>query len=529
MNFTASDYPINFLSERLINIAWGKDITHLYPFTGISANIAAVENNIRNFYDNSKRKELHSILLNQNATIELTQKQRDNIELILQENTFTVTTGQQIHVGLGPMYVWNKIESVLNTVDVLKLENQACNYVPVFWMATEDHDFEEIKDVILFGEKYTWETNQKGPVGNFETAELKAVFESIKLKFANDLDALDRLQAIEVIYLKEQITLSKATRLLVQFIYGETGLLVLDPDDSQLKAMSRNLWKQDILNRSVYPAYLAQNSVLQKADYSTPAYAREVNCFYIDKVQRERIEYSNEKFTLVDSKREFTLEEMEQLIDNSPEHISPNVLLRPLYQQSILPNVVYIGGPAEFAYWMQCANSFEVCGIPAPRIQLRFSSVYLPSAILKKLHKLNLTTNDMWQSWEEIESKVIQKHEETFTLDANIEKLNESFENVRQSLYEVKSMQLKEIKKQQEEMLKGLKKISVEFKNSTENNSKLSKDLSTAKAIKNVYFDVQNAQERRLFWLELYLKGVLYNSHISKSEYISFIQFAGLN
>jgi len=355
------------------------------------------------------------------------------------------------------------------------------------------------------------------------------VFDAIKLKFTNDLVALERLQIIEDIYLKEKMTLAQATRLLVQHIYGETGLLVLDPNDAHLKAMSRNLWKQDILNRSVYPAYLDQNNHLQKAGFTTPAYARVINCFYIDEGQRERIEYSNEKFILVDSKREFTKVEMEQLIENSPEHISPNVLLRPLYQQSILPNVVYIGGPAEFAYWMQCAKAFEVCDIPAPRIQLRFSSVYLPSAILKKLHKLNLTTNDMWQSWEEIESKVIQKHEETFTLDANIEKLNESFENVRQSLYEIKSIQLKDIKKQQEEMLKGLKKISVEFKNSTENNSKLSKDLSSAKAIKNEYFDVQNAQERRLFWLELYLKGVLYNSHISKSEYISFIQFVGLN
>ncbi|NBR15851.1 MAG: bacillithiol biosynthesis BshC, partial [Crocinitomicaceae bacterium] len=134
MNFSASDYPKNFLSDRLINIAWGKEHTQLYPFTGTGSNIASVENNIRNFFDNSKRKELHSILFNQYASIELTQKQQYNIELLLQENTFTVTTGQQIHVGLGPMYVWNKIESVLNTVAVLKLENQACNYVPVFWL-----------------------------------------------------------------------------------------------------------------------------------------------------------------------------------------------------------------------------------------------------------------------------------------------------------------------------------------------------------------------------------------------------------
>jgi uncharacterized protein YllA (UPF0747 family) len=333
------------------------------------------------------------------------------------------------------------------------------------------------------------------------------------------------LKIVEDIYLKEKMTLSRAIRLLVQHIYGETGLLVLDPNDAQLKSLSKDLWKQDILNRSVYPAYLDQNNHLQKAGFKTPAYAREINCFYIDKGQRERIEYFNDKFMLVDSKREFTVQEMEQLIDNSPEHISPNVLLRPLYQQSILPNVAYIGGPAEFAYWMQCSKAFEVCDIPAPRIQLRFSSVYLSPAVFKKLDKLNLSTNDMWKSWEDIELKIIQKHDESYTLDIHIANLNDSFEKVRQSLYEIKSPQLKDIKKQQEEMLKGLNKISVEFKNSAENNSQLSKDINTAKIIKNDCFDLQNAQERKLYWLELYLNGGILNSPISKTNFISFIVF----
>ena len=133
----------------------------------------------------------------------------------------------------------------------------------------------------------------------------------------------------------------------------------------------------------------------------------------------------------------------------------------------------------------------------------------------------------MWQSWDEIESKIIQQQAEKYTLDNHIEKLNESFENVRQSLYEIKSPQLKYIKKQQDEMLKGLNKISVEFKNSAENSSQLSKDLLTAKNLKNDYFDIQNAQERRLFWLELYLNGFDYNEIISKTEIISFIQFTG--
>jgi len=94
---------------------------------------------------------------------------------------------------------------------------------------------------------------------------------------------------------------------------------------------------------------------------------------------------------------------------------------------------------------------------------------------------------------------------------------------VRQSLYEIKSPQLKDIKKQQEEMLKGLRKISVEFKNSADNNSQLSKDLVTAKNLKYEYFDVQNAQERRVFWLELFLKNGLMNLSNPPSEMIQFL------
>lgn len=523
MNFEISDYPKNYLSEKLLNIAWGKENNHLYPFVGTASNIAAVENNIRNFFDIPKRKLLYDILLRQNSDLDLSENQVRNLKLILQENTFTVTTGQQLHVGLGPMYVWNKIESVLNTVSILSNENPACNYIPIYWMASEDHDFDEIKDVQLFGESYLWETTEKGPVGLYKTQSLNTLFNTIKTKFINDEQALKRLQLVEEMYVQPNVTLAEATRNLVHFIFSETGLLILDPNDRDLKAMCISLWMKDIVQREIYPEIIAQNQVLIQNNFDTPAYAREINCFYIEPGIRERIEWKDGNYQLVDSKKQFSESEMIHIIQNNPQCISPNVLLRGLFQQSILPNAVYIGGPAEFAYWMQNTKAFEVSKIPAPRLQLRFSSVYLPSSVNKKLSKLKLNESDMWNDWVNLELKIIALQKDEFLLDKEIKTLEMNFDSVRKSLYNLKSPQLKDMKKLQEDMVKELKKISADYKTSPETAGQLAKDLQTAKQLKSEYFDVKNPQERRLFWLELYLKCGLLKSNDFSDNLICFL------
>jgi len=218
---------------------------------------------------------------------------------------------------------------------------------------------------------------------------------------------------------------------------------------------------------------------------------------------------------------------MVSLIENNPECISPNVLLRPIYQQSILPNVVYIGGPAEVKYWIQCAPMFDIHDVVMPRLQLRMSNVYVPVFIEKKIVKLGFEIADFWQSWPTLESRIIEIQEDKYHLDSEIEELSVVYEKIWQSLYSMQSKELKDLKKSHLESIKSLKRISTEYKSSPDSISKLSKDIQTARSIKEKYFDDSKPQERTLFWLEIYLNGVSLDSRISKTDYISFLEFIG--
>lgn len=536
MQINVKDYPKGFYPQSLLDLTWGEGNSTLYRSLGIHADIQSIEENIQNFFDISKRQHLCDVLTRQYLSIELTERQKVNLASLKNENAFTVTTGQQIHVGLGPMYVWNKIESILNTVDVLSAQNPQNHYVPVFWMATEDHDFEEIRDVDLFGEKYTWETNQSGPVGLFHTQELKLVFEKIQQRVINDQSAVLNLKKIEAIYLNAK-NLSEATRNLVQMIFGETGLLVLDPNDHTLKSMAQSCWKRDVLFRGKddekghvgnLETFEAQKQLMMQYGVEAQAYPREINCFYLENGVRERIESTATGYIRVNSKIEYSEAEMVSLIENNPECMSPNVLLRPIYQQSILPNVVYIGGPAEVKYWIQCAPIFDIHNVVMPRLQLRLSNVYVPVSIEKKIVKLGFKIADFWQSWPTLESRIIEIQEDKYHLDTEIEELSVVYDKIWQSLYSIQSKELKDLKKSHIESIKTLKRISTEYKSSPDSISKLSKDIQTARSIKEKYFDDSKPQERTLFWLEIYLTGVTLDSRISKTDYIQFLEFSGI-
>lgn len=532
MQINVKDYPRGFYPQSLLDLTWRDGNSELYRYLGVHANISSVEENIRIFFDISKRQKLFDVLTRQYSATALTEIQKVNLLSLNNENTFTVTSGQQIHVGLGPMYVWNKIESVLNTVDVLSSENSENHYVPIFWMATEDHDFEEIKDVVLFGEKYSWETAQTGPVGMFHTQELKQVFDKIQERFSNDASASINLKTIEELYLKSE-NLSEATRAMAQLVFGETGLLVLDPNDKEFKKMAQSCWERDILLRgenkqkgfkSNLVTFEAQKNLMHEHGVEGQAYPREINCFYIEKGVRERIESTESGYIRVNSKVVYTEDEMVSLIRETPEKISPNVLLRTVYQQSILPNVVYIGGPAEVKYWIQCAPLFEVHDVAIPRLQLRLSSLYLPESIVKKIDKLGLEIKDFWENWSELESKIVERQEDKYSLDSEIESLSEVYEKIWQSLYVIQSKELKDLKKSHIESIKILKKISTEYKSSPDSISKLSKDIQTAKTIKDKYFSESNPQERTMFWLELFLRQINLGSRISNDSYLKFLE-----
>ena len=144
MNVLTHSYPKDYISETLRKSAWSSDPLGLYPHEGIHSNWESITSSVSSQFGEEQRAELVEIILSQMGEA-VSASQRENLESLKKDNTFLAVTGQQIHLGLGPMYVIYKIASAIVLCNDLKRKFTDKNFVPLFWMATEDHDVAEIK------------------------------------------------------------------------------------------------------------------------------------------------------------------------------------------------------------------------------------------------------------------------------------------------------------------------------------------------------------------------------------------------
>ncbi len=309
-----------------------------------------------------------------------------NIERLNNKNTFTVTTGHQLNIFTGPLYFIYKIVTVINTCRKLSEAYPNYNFVPVYWMASEDHDYDEIKTFRLNGKKYTWQTDQRGAVGRFTTEGLKQVLAAIP----------GDLYPFREAYTGNQ-KLSDAVRHYVNALFGQYGLIVVDGDDAALKKVLSPVITDDLFNHTAKKTADHTTADLEQAGYGAQVYCREINFFYLDDGLRSRIEKSGDRFIVVDTPLSFSKKEIEQLISQSPEKFSPNVCLRPLYQEMILPNLAYAGGPAEIVYWLQFKSVFEHYKTPFPVLIPRNFALIVDHVQYRKFQKTTLELSDLFK------------------------------------------------------------------------------------------------------------------------------------
>ncbi len=351
------------------------------------------ENNILKTLDNlnfsnASRKILHKELQSQYENFEISSSVKENIELLLSDNTFTVTTGHQLNIFTGPMYVIYKIISTINLARHLSKKYPKFNFVPVYWMASEDHDFEEIKSFYTNGKTYTWNIKSKAAVGNLETESLKNIFD----------EKISIPEFFREAYLSGE-SLSGAVRKYMNTLFGEYGLTIIDPNSKNLKATIKDIMTDDIINNTI-----EKKEKLSEID--SDVYVRKINFFYLGSDFRERID-KNDKYNILSTKLSFTEEEIKNKINSSPESFSPNVITRCLYQQRILPNICYIGGPSEIVYWISFKKFFDHYNIPYPVLVPRDFVLLLTTKIQKLINKLNLSSSDLFLDKKSIENKVL--------------------------------------------------------------------------------------------------------------------------
>ncbi|WP_240676079.1 bacillithiol biosynthesis cysteine-adding enzyme BshC [Botryobacter ruber] len=379
-------------------------------------------------FSQEQRQTLQQVLLEQYKTVtEVNPKVQQNIELLLQPNTYTVTTGHQLNIFTGPLYFVYKIITAINTCRVLQEKYPDYNFVPVYWMATEDHDFAEINHFNLFGKRYEWQTEQAGAVGRFSTAGLEQLLDELPEKFP----------VFEEAY-RNSKTLADATRAITHALFGDYGLVSIDGDHPVLKQALTPVIEKELTENLSHKLVSETSAQLEQAGYKPQVYPREINLFYLKEGLRERIVQEGEQFNVLNTDISFTREEVLQRAKEHPEEFSPNVILRPLYEELVLPNLAYVGGGAEVLYWFQLKKLFETYEVTFPVLMLRNSALYIGRSNASRMHKLGLEPEVLFKDYVELKKHMsLVLHEEEISLEAQREQVAAAFAQVEQLAQEI--------------------------------------------------------------------------------------------
>lgn len=449
----------NYFSKLMLNyIDQDENLSELYNLFPIKENyIKQAKTKLENY---KNRAILVEQIKQQLSGLDLSKKQQKNLRKLSEKNTVTITTGHQLNLFTGPIFFFYKILQVIKACKELNQEQDEINYVPIFWMATEDHDFEEINHFKHGDRNIHWSKKHGGPVGRLSTEGLKDVFESFLLILPNGTKKTQLQELIDQSYLSHD-NLTDATRKLVHLLFKDYGLLFVDGDDKELKKSMISTFEKELIQQKSYQHVIPQNAKLEALGYSIQVNPREINLFYMkDDNSRERIVEENGTYFVNNTSITFTQEEIIANLHQNPDKFSPNVILRPLYQETILPNVAYIGGGGEIAYWLQLKEMFTQFEIDFPLLVLRNSMLIRTEKQYEKQQKLNLTNEDLFSNSLIITKKrVMNLSEIAPKIPALEEELKSIFERLENLSSLTDSSFADMIQAQRTKQLKGFERI----------------------------------------------------------------------
>jgi len=373
------------------------------------------------------RSLLTSVLRKQYQELNDVPLVTQQIESLENENTFTVITAHQPSVFGGPAYYFYKICSIINLAETLKKEMPTSHFVPVFINGGEDHDFDEVKSLKLFGKTLTWHTDQAGSVGRFSTSGLDEVMQEM-FGILGENDKANSLKHIFDESLQDASSYNDFVLRWVHALFGKYGLVVVNMDNHDLKNAFIPLFEREILHRESEKLVLDTQERLQSFHYKPQAFPRDINLFYMTDGMRERIVLEDGKYRVQHTDLAFTEKEIMEHVRAYPERFSPNVILRPLFQESILPNIAYVGGGGEIAYWLERKKQFEHLGVFFPALIRRNSVMCISKSMQKSMEKLSITEEDLLLEEEKLIVRYIEKHAQTdFHLDEENELIKALF------------------------------------------------------------------------------------------------------
>lgn len=440
-----------------------------------------------------QRATLVEVLQQQYQSLETSEAVTENISQLADSKTFTVTTGHQLNIFTGPLYFIYKIVTVVNACKRLKEAYPDYQFVPVYWMASEDHDFEEISHFSLFGQTYTWETDQQGAVGRFQPNGLAKVLDELP----------EKTPIFEEAYRKQE-TLADAVRCYVNELFKEQGVVVIDADNAQLKAGFTSVIKDDLLNHTAKQRVEETSAQLEEMNYKTQVFPRDINFFYLHEASRERIVQEDGAFKVLNTDRSFSEEELLKEVDEHPERFSPNVILRPLFQEMILPNLAYVGGPSELAYWLQLKPVFENYKVTFPILMPRNFALVINKTNAKKLRKVEIPPADLFLDTQALVKKFVEENADSnLSLKEEKAALAEVFEKIKEKVKAVDGSLEGFIGSEANKSFKSLSNIEKRLEKAEERSQETA--VKQLEGLKEKLFPDGTLQERKENFLNFYI------------------------
>ncbi|MDC7998824.1 bacillithiol biosynthesis cysteine-adding enzyme BshC [Gilvibacter sediminis] len=450
------------------------------------------------------RETLSQSLMAAYGGVSMSEATANNIESLKAPNTFTITTGHQLNLFTGPLYFLYKIVSVINFCKQAKQTYPDHNFVPVYWMATEDHDFDEINYFNFKGSKVAWNRQDGGAVGELSTEGLQEVSQVIGAAMGKSIQASYLRELFENAYLKHD-DLASATRYLANALFTDQGLVIVDGNDPALKAAFAPYAKQELLAQKGHEVISATTADLVAAGYKEQVHPREINLFYLDQGLRERIVQAGDQFVINDTDLTFSKAEILEKLEAHPEQFSPNALLRPLYQEVILPNLCYIGGGGELAYWLQLKDYFDAVEVTFPMLMLRNSALLITEKQMGKWERLDLSVADLFKKQEALAAHLVKQHS-GLPLDFEPQKkhLKKQFEALYELAKQTDPSFEGAVAAQEKKQINGLKNLEKRLRKAEKRNHK--DRIQRAQELRDAVFPANNLQERKANFSEFYLE-----------------------
>ena len=392
------------------DLAYATGVEHLVPFYKYDLRQDVFHQIIKDKSTASiPRDTLTDVLLKQYENIPDSEATRELINLLRDDNTFTIVTAHQPCLFFGPLYFVYKAITAINLAEATQgIVGPGVKIIPVFVLGSEDHDINEVNHINLFNKKVTWMPEAGGPVGRISTADgiAEALLQLDQILGSTDT-ARNIYKIIERAYTGQK-TFAAATQALLHALMGQYGLVVLNMDSPELKRHFIPIMEKELTEQMAVKLVSETADRLNELGYKTQATPREINLFYLTGTGRERIVKEGNSFQVLNTDLRFTQAEMVAHLHQFPERFSPNVVLRPLYQESILPNLAYVGGGGELAYWLERRSLFDHFGVNYPMLVRRNSVLWIDRDSSKKLERLGFTAEQFFKDTDSLVRKYVE-------------------------------------------------------------------------------------------------------------------------